>query len=47
LAFKKHQLATFGDESGNRQIADVLRAQLIALQQGSGLNTKAAHKINH
>jgi RsiW-degrading membrane proteinase PrsW (M82 family) len=47
LAFKKHQLATFGDESGNRQIVQDLRAQLIALQHSTRINAEAAHKIKH
>jgi RsiW-degrading membrane proteinase PrsW (M82 family) len=32
LAFKKHQLATLGDETGNRQVIEALREKLITLQ---------------
>jgi RsiW-degrading membrane proteinase PrsW (M82 family) len=32
LAFKKQQLATLGDEEGNRQVIERLREQLVALQ---------------
>jgi RsiW-degrading membrane proteinase PrsW (M82 family) len=32
LAFKKHQLATLGDEKGNRQVIEALREKLITLQ---------------
>jgi RsiW-degrading membrane proteinase PrsW (M82 family) len=47
LAFKKHQLAAFGDEGGNRQIVNLLRAQLLALQQGTAPNMDAVQKIKH
>lgn len=33
LAFKKHQLATLGDEGGNRQVIETLREELVTLQQ--------------
>jgi hypothetical protein len=32
LAFKKHQLATLGDEGGNQQLIESLRERLVALQ---------------
>jgi hypothetical protein len=32
LAFKKQQLASLGDEGGNLQVIEGLRAQLVALQ---------------
>jgi hypothetical protein len=44
LAFKKHQLATLGDEQGNRQTVDNLRSQMIALQQESRGKAAAPEK---
>jgi hypothetical protein len=32
LAFKKQQLASLGDEGGNQQVIEGLRAQLVTLQ---------------
>jgi RsiW-degrading membrane proteinase PrsW (M82 family) len=45
LAFKKHQLATLGDEGGNRQEVEELRQQLASLQQAYTLKTEVSEKI--
>jgi RsiW-degrading membrane proteinase PrsW (M82 family) len=44
LAFKKHQLASLGDEGGARKTVEELRRRLVALQQGGAAPAELAER---